>query len=96
MAARSAAFRKIWAGDGMMRMQSSTDTQAAASGSAAFRVRRSSWIQQVLAASSCENRIALIERGPARNARWYYFFGLPEGSCWKRVGSGHVAPSQVN
>eukprot|EP00966_Prymnesium_polylepis_P139863 3231266-Prymnesium_polylepis.1 len=30
-----------------------------------------------------------------RNARWYLRFGLREGSCQKRVGSGHVAPSLV-
>eukprot|EP00966_Prymnesium_polylepis_P279595 6459166-Prymnesium_polylepis.1 len=33
MAARSAAFRFCWAGDGMVRVQSSADMQAAASGS---------------------------------------------------------------
>eukprot|EP00966_Prymnesium_polylepis_P131725 3046400-Prymnesium_polylepis.2 len=99
MAARSAAFRKCWPGDVMVRVQSGTDTQAADTGSGfpskstvlsrmrVLRFCQSDGKTEFL--DPCENRNTLIERGPARNARsgifWDYVRGRArKGGQWPR------------
>eukprot|EP00966_Prymnesium_polylepis_P227337 5260591-Prymnesium_polylepis.2 len=60
MAARSAALRKNWAGDVMVRVQSSTDTQAAYERLAAFR-----GLEQL--EGRCRDRSASEGEHPRRN-----------------------------